>query len=756
MDVKVGEITKRTPFYMGLIAFEEEFLGLENYVHGFIKDLTEIQKKIICYIAIVHYYTNRSIPAHFFSKMLRVIGSQNLIKSFRLDDFLPVNIHLDSLLIQEKEKDSDIVYWKPRHHLLSKEIIIQVLSGKIRDTNVWVQNLGDYAISFIREIKVEGSVPSDELLSILRDLFITRDKNEITTERFSKIIIEILEGSLGTDSAGLIYNELVEQYPDESHFWGHLARYYSNISEDIEKALNCADKAIKLSTQKDPLLYHIKGICYKREVTVLSKKVVKIINEEPNSDIHDLMTLLKQKVSEAAEQFAITRELDSEMHGYISHIQMLIDIIDMGYKLSGCSLYAEFLRTTTDPWYSQCLDDANNLYDEVRNLHIDRERDFLSDIEKRILKLYDNYGKVLELWNNQLNKDEQNKEMIRRQIVRATVYQAGSFSTVHPDKLAKLAEMMEENIRNEPRETINIEMWFQIARNLPNLSIDAALNKMSRWVANSDSIVSLYYYYILKVLKGLEGSSAAIIEANELIKQCSSKAFNHPNRAKEFEWLGEGRGLSKLVNYKSLNTKGLEDFRGNLPKLEGKFIKWEHDGAGVIDHNGLKVFFRPSQGNGGKSITKNDEGKKVLFSLGFSYDKLRAFDQSVVTEKYLIANSGNKNDRTYPPIETRRRIFTDDVVDCEVTKITKFFANVKVNGVQEQCSIHISQLSNRYIATIDEVIKVGDKLQAKVIKFDERHGYQLSCKDVVKNFQGGSPTVFAEQLKKWKIKKDEI
>lgn len=56
----------------------------------------------------------------------------------------------------------------------------------------------------------------------------------------------------------------------------------------------------------------------------------------------------------------------------------------------------------------------------------------------------------------------------------------------------------------------------------------------------------------------------------------------------------------------------------------------------------------------------------------------------------------------------------DHVVDAEVIKIAEFGAFVKFGN--KKGLIHISQVSDSYVKKVEDHLKVGDKVKAKVIK----------------------------------------
>ncbi|MCK4423698.1 MAG: S1 RNA-binding domain-containing protein [Candidatus Omnitrophica bacterium] len=56
-----------------------------------------------------------------------------------------------------------------------------------------------------------------------------------------------------------------------------------------------------------------------------------------------------------------------------------------------------------------------------------------------------------------------------------------------------------------------------------------------------------------------------------------------------------------------------------------------------------------------------------------------------------------------------------DWLEVEIFKIAIFGAFVKLPG-QKKGLVHISQLSDKYVKDINEHFKVGDKVQAKIVK----------------------------------------
>ena len=71
---------------------------------------------------------------------------------------------------------------------------------------------------------------------------------------------------------------------------------------------------------------------------------------------------------------------------------------------------------------------------------------------------------------------------------------------------------------------------------------------------------------------------------------------------------------------------------------------------------------------------------------------------------------------------------TGDIVDCTVEQIMPYGAFVRITDSGRKGMIHISELSYNFVKDINEVLKIQDKIKAKIIKIDERGRIDLSLK----------------------------
>jgi len=67
------------------------------------------------------------------------------------------------------------------------------------------------------------------------------------------------------------------------------------------------------------------------------------------------------------------------------------------------------------------------------------------------------------------------------------------------------------------------------------------------------------------------------------------------------------------------------------------------------------------------------------------------------------------------------------IIEGEVTNVTNFGAFVKL-GTGEEGLVHISEVANQYVTDINEFVAVGDVVNVKVLKRNDKNKLELSIK----------------------------
>lgn len=649
--INSSESYKKTPFFIGLLTFEEKFFALREYIKNFLNQIQnkEPQKKALLYLALCYDYLGKGIPNSFFKKLFKVEKD----KIFYLEKYIDSPV-VDSLLSSTEEGNQRV--WQIRHQFFSREIKRQILSGNSENPEIWKQSLADYCVKFIEDSQSDSF--SESIQELLKLLFIGNRRDRTAGEKFTTVIEELPN----VDDKEKVFVALKNNYPDNPHYCSHLARFYAYHNKNRDKALKYADEAIYLSEIQgiqDPLLYHIKGMCLRSAVYELMEKHrrQKLRKELVREDEYD--NIIEVLVPTAANEFQLSREIAKKQnrldeYGYIAHIQLLVKAIDYAIVISGLSK-ADFFVSKPEP-FGEWLDLAESLLDEVRRINQDDdESGKIAECDDEILAFYENYQQILQNLRAQLDKGK-HPTRVRRQIARTYFRMKGLVDT---KVISNIMELMEQNIESEPENERNYFLWFQAARN-SKITLSDALGKMSRWKSNSNALDAVYYFYIFKVLRALEGYSDAVVDAFDLIKECRSKGKANITI---YEWLGKGQGLNKIVNRNDFSPETKED---KLQFVSGFFTEYLHDGNGKITiADKLEVYFSPIQAK----LTSNDVNKEVEFYLGFSYDGLRADSFSVrLKGDQATLQSGNsakaKVDSSIR-VQVLEKLLTGTVIDLQ-------------------------------------------------------------------------------------------
>jgi len=611
-------VWQRNPFYFGLTAFGKDFLSIGDYVSRRLQTGTDVQKQILAFLAIAYHYGQKAISAQMFAGLL------GLPEKFvvRLENILPEPLR--ELTIREEE-----FWWRPAHELIAREIMESILQGNATDRRVWTKNLSTWAGKLIDMFFNPNKVPSDEVTNILSSIFILREHVELlgspelsSAMRYAQIIENIpsAEGRLG------VFKKLVETFPNEPHFWGHLGRFYAIELHNSDDALPAIDNAILLD-ERNNIFYHMKGMVLRQQI-YNTLEACKQCGECSHIEYEDI----KHKVEDAGEQFEKSRTLAApqEEHAYVSHIQLLIRTVDFGFAMSKKPSREEFLVSKESAWYRELLDLSEHLLEELeRKKEGERPGYYITQCQTGLKELYGDYSRVLEGWNSLLDQKDVFLPPVRRQIARVYLSRKNrSWDGLDQRELKRVAQLMQENIETDATDYRSIRSWFQAVRRIEGQSIETAIERLTYWKATCQSIEATFYLYILYVLQAFDGSLIAVSRALDLIKESSQMARTLAIRHNSIEWYGKGVGMKRILYHTQLIKAWEEEFEkgDKLSLLEGRIAKIYGPEAGNIELKcGLSAFFVPVRGFKRIYSRSQDENKAVRFYLSFSYDGLRAW-----------------------------------------------------------------------------------------------------------------------------------
>lgn len=638
--------SERYPFFMSMYAFDERFKGVKDYIKHFMINITQNDLSNLIYISLVDRFANRNLDINF----LHFVDADDPLGIFEND----VN---KSLITSVEVGPNRFV--KIRHPRFAEEIIDECIASETENDGMKrAENLTTLIRSFIKYSKQNIMYDFDSTIDILKNLLILRDTDSMVRDKFSPVIeylkslipISVSENEKYT-CIGLIFKDLVNTYPEEPHFKAHLSRYYSHIEKNYEKGIQEAKEAVNFAEQRgenDALLYHIYGMSIRRYVEQ------RLFDEAKESYSYSEVDVTDEKLKEiqiylsvASEQFMRVRDTNNKVAGYISDIEMCIAVIDFGKELYGLST-EEFIKKYKKSWFMNYYDRALTLMEGFRNIQVEEDTEFYKvRLSTRCIEtLQDmiyNIENTVSMWEEYLGKASENERpVVRRFIARAKEKQLTCDEGINVANVDKILDLMEENIKQEPSNGANIRIWFNALRysekSDSDILLDEALQKLATWKQIGDNFEAYYYYFILVCIKAIESSSRAEAIIPELQEELRNKTAHMPNNRVIYEWLGEGKGVKRLINaYENVNGKyrriSLDIIENEAHYIEGRITKYNNDRSAQIRAYNMEVFFSPS--GQVKQSTQEDINKRVKFVLGFSYDGLRALNKSVQIIDYV-------------------------------------------------------------------------------------------------------------------------
>lgn len=562
-----------------------------------------------------------------------------------------------------------------------------------------------------------------------------------------------------TDGILRIFRALTTYYPNEMHFRAHLARYYFYTVHDYNKGLHEIDKALDIVENDSDikradvaLVYHIKGMGYRTEIynnyikeirrvlNALSEKEVSI--EEAGAQIKAKLDAMQNIAQKADECF-----IRSEEKGGNNAVYALISICQLHIEIQ--RLYQEIVKKSTQYGLEKLIKNEESIKNvdflQIKNDELqsffnffedetdvngqnagtskaNKSRTLVQDINADVVELTQLHEDVIRFCQQCLNDDTILEKAHYRHIIAQVQFNEikDSITTVESQRrLHAILSLYEENIAEKPDSGTDIRNWFNAVRRL-NCDNDTALDilencrkKLDRWIDSGNASRDAYLYrYIVRFLMDYESGSLNSSESKRSLKQMEDDVKMHaetlPTKTAVIFWLGrQGHGLNKLISNADFHNQPLSQNVDELQPLEGKLPERSSFSLNTayIDLSGHKVFFRPSAVR--LMVSAANSGAFVTCSIGFSYDGLRSYHDSIrLIRKQLIT-------REHEPGE---------LVMVRVYKHNATWVECLIDGENQPVIIHREHLCSRFDPESGKWPEKGELLKVVLV---EHHNYEL-------------------------------
>ena len=112
------------------------------------------------------------------------------------------------------------------------------------------------------------------------------------------------------------------------------------------------------------------------------------------------------------------------------------------------------------------------------------------------------YQQVLSSFDNLLSRPDVARPPIRRQIVWTLLRRHdGQWAKLSTREVNRARQLLEENLEEETRDSTSLRLWLRAIRlATARPSLDAVIERVAYWKANTGSLDAAYYLYVLHCL----------------------------------------------------------------------------------------------------------------------------------------------------------------------------------------------------------------------------------------------------------------
>ncbi|WP_166404727.1 5'-methylthioadenosine/S-adenosylhomocysteine nucleosidase [Labedella endophytica] len=596
---------RRNAFFFGLVAFEEDFQGLEPFVHGRLTGVEGAQRQVMLVCSIAHFFGQSSIPEY---ALARLVG----LPSSRAGGFArTLAPELRGLLWRSNEGE-----WRTTHPLVAEEILRQLGGG----SDLWTQALSGWGRLFADFcLEAEGD---DAMQKLLESVFVDRDDDFAQSGPGRESFARLIEKIPSLDGAAQLLAYVADRQPDHPHVWAHAARYYAFRMVDFATAETYAKRASALSPDSSTL-HHILGMVYRSRVY-------------DGLGRHVSFDELVPWVEDAAAEFATSRELaaSSKDHGFVSEIQMRVKLVEYGIR---DKTLANYLAGAPHRLVVSSLEKAEDLISTLRYRGDPRKPSSFEQTERAKLKrIYGDYATSLQLLDALLVRGSVPLPVVRRQLVWTYLARVDrDWRALAPKDVNRVVSLLDENLAVDGYASSDALAWWRAVRmKNPSVSHERVKEVLAYWRSSNPTLDAEYCSFVAYALDVLDDLPASAAEAARHARKCADMARSEGTRTRSVDWYGEGQGMASLVHHSELGKwDPALDFWADTRRLrtiEARVTNIRGPQAGVADVRGMEAFFVPQRAG---VVRGRHENEYIRGFLAFTHDGLRIWEPTLLERR---------------------------------------------------------------------------------------------------------------------------
>ena len=617
---------QRSPFFFGLTAFGEDYLGLSKLVEDALHYANnDDAKQLLTDLALCSYYYSKGFPRNEFDELCKRVNGGRRPFPERSPLALVASGHV-----------------RIPHNLIAR----RVLSGLARAATNWEADLYTFADRLLDHLaKLENS-SSDRLLRMIDIMFVVRDitaaleedlkaQEQVSVRREHTRFSPLITDMGNSEHARALLKRLTIVWPMQLHYAVHHARHllYEDPQE-VEEAIKVA-KAIADSPegQKDDTVIHNLGMCHRFRMVERLREA-----RRERLALKDVVDDVRRDFDEASRLFLVSSSLNPlSEYGHVTLIQTVTTLLSDAMSLTGSESLSVLLAEPTNKWCINALAVGEEAVHALRDMP-GRLSDRAELVTRKWGLIYGTPDKVdlavQEL--SQLDALHSDSETRRALCFAIIAKHERDWAKIPQAELRRIVDKMQRNIRERGAREADIEYWLAAYRRLPEFDLRTAIGLFEEWHRLTPRAVRppfyLYVFYFVSWLNS-DRRTGGYAEESEKWRSLCSNLRPVGARAWCVEWLTRPPAGYRTEHFRDLGFDPVHALRENvdeakvqrLPRLDGTIIKYAPQIALLDLKKNVTIRFRPLD-----RIAKEHVGRRASVIVGFDYDGPLGWDPQLV------------------------------------------------------------------------------------------------------------------------------
>ena len=619
---------QRSPFFFGLVAFGDKYLGIDRLISETLSPLSDVGKALLTDLCLLTAYTSDGYPAGDFDDLC-----SQLNKSER--PFHPM---------------SPLVYEQAAHLRVSHTVLAREVLRRVARTDAWQTDLGRFSEQFLSHVLRLRHTSSLRIRALVESLFVTRDTRAVLqtdSDAFAGGIplqsrfAPLIEAMGNRTQARYVLRLLTERWPQEAHFGVHYSRHllYEPPAE-IDKGIQVMESANRLpGSEADDVVVHMLGMCYRAR---MQERLDDAVREK--AALAEVETAIRGDFELAMRHFDRAIQLNPlNEHGRVASIQTVQRLLTRAMEVARVkSLQGLLGQSAASPW---CIEALSRAEEHVALLR-ERPTFAISGRSQKAIAEWDLvYGDVDAVIVKLRNLSKRHEDVwIRRALYHAILTKHDRrWGSIPKADLVTVEDLTRRNVESQGIRDADVRAWLMAVRHLATFDLDVVIRRLTDWhEMRPASIEAPFYCYVFRFLQWLNReprNKGYAEESKRWLRVCRGQR-QIGERNWGYEWLTPGEGGYGTVHFTELGFDPVHAIRTGdeesarklsrrLGRVTATLVAYSGPQHATLDlGHGLTMHITPLD-----RLVRDHVGRRVSAFLSFGYDGPVGWDARLADDK---------------------------------------------------------------------------------------------------------------------------